>query len=279
MNLLLGIRSARIFGGNTSYSLAGEFLLSGLSDYVKAMAYIEITACFHSGEVGQASFQKRYDAFHSCYLRSLPRATFLRKKSRFNLAYETKVADATFLEKYGFLSVEVFSAVVNEVADRLHLMDSRVRDSDDFDLLRFHADIARKVATVPQSLEDLRTLEARLDAEKQQRIGKMGPWERLEIDWDDYHPTARKLLDDPFFWSSINDYSPHGNDMGSDVLAEYRKWNKSHPDQPSHRMATALLRAWDIAQFDLNITNPSEVSLLLDQDCTSLVLRQSSIDG
>jgi hypothetical protein len=38
----------------------------------------------------------------------------------------------------------------------------------------------------------------------------MSPWERLAIDWQDVHPTARSVLDDPFLWESSNDFSPNG---------------------------------------------------------------------
>lgn len=54
MNFLVGVRSARVFGGNTTYSLVGDYLQAGLDEYGEAIAAIEITACFRGGAVGQA---------------------------------------------------------------------------------------------------------------------------------------------------------------------------------------------------------------------------------
>jgi uncharacterized protein YfeS len=52
----------------------------------------------------------------------------------------------------------------------------------------------------------------------------MSEWEKLGIEWRDYHPDARKILDDVFFWDCADDFAPHGNDTGADILHAYQKW-------------------------------------------------------
>jgi hypothetical protein len=34
------------------------------------------------------------------------------------------------------------------------------------------------------------------------------------------------VLDDPFFWQEADDFAPHGNDTGADLLADYRPWRR-----------------------------------------------------
>jgi uncharacterized protein YfeS len=78
-------------------------------------------------------------------------------------------------------------------------------------------------AELPTTLEGIEAAEAACHAAAKARIEAMDPWARLDIDWRAFHPDARKLLPEPFFWSGSDDFAPHGNDEGSDVFAEMRK--------------------------------------------------------
>ena len=277
--MILGVstKSANSVGGNTTFTLAGRFLESGLTDYGTAAREVEITACFRGGDVPNSSLQASFDKFHSVHLPSLPTVKFLRKKARLTLEYETGVADATFLRRYGFLSVDVFSRTVQEVVEKLHLVDSLLKKSDDFDLKQFHQDIARQVASVPQSDDELRTINSKLETEWKQRLAQMDPWERLGIDWDDWHPAARELLNDPFFWYQAEDYSPHGNDTGADLLADFKKWNGRYPQAPAHEMVRTLLRRWDIAPIDVGVVDEDAVKALLQTDPVALAVTDEAM--
>jgi len=92
----------------------------------------------------------------------------------------------------------------------------------------------------------------------------MDPWERLEVDWGRFHPRARELLNDPFFWEGANDFAPHGNDTGFDVLADYRKWTRRHPGRPAHELAEAVVHAWEIRAIDWNETAEEKVKAVID---------------
>ena len=268
-------------GGNVTYSLAGDYLQYGLSDdYGPAVRRIEATAYFRGWRVRDPSLQRRYDEFHAVQLPALPRVRFLAKKARMTLEYETKVVDATFLERYGVhsLSAGVFSRVVGELGEQLHLIDPKLgRARGDFDLERFHRDVAALTAAVPTTDQALRDLHVRLEAAERERYAAMDAWEKLDIDWDDYHPAARQLLDDPFLWSCIDDDAPHGNDTGADLLADFKRWNRTHPDRPAHELASRLLKAWEMPGLDLERSDAESTRAMFEADRIALSVTDQSL--
>src|SRR5687767_14920626 len=81
----------------------------------------------------------------------------------------------------------------------------------------------------------------------------MSPWERLGIDWRDYHPAAQRILDDPFFWEQADDFAPHGNDTGADLLSDYKDWLDSHPKGDPLRFFNDRVERWG---FPKNADDP-----------------------
>ncbi len=266
MIVYVATRSAGSFGANTTFSLVGKYLTSGLALYRSTITQLEVTACFRGGRVRNSSLQRTYDDYHSSFLPTLPIVRFLRKRGRISIQYATALADATFLERYGFLSAEVFGMALREVGQTLHLIDTRVKKSDDFDLPTFHASIAALVAEATSCDDGLRVLKLRLDREAKERLAAMDPWERLDLDWDEFHTDARTILDDPFFWSSTDGYSPHGNDTGADLFADFKKWNRRNGDAPAYKLAASLLEAWDIARIEYNAVDEITLDALLAND-------------
>jgi uncharacterized protein YfeS len=80
---------------------------------------------------------------------------------------------------------------------------------------------------LPVTLEGIEAALSAGHAATQARIEAMDPWARLEIDWKAFHPNARKLLPEPFYWDGGDDFAPHGNDEGSDVFAEMQKYPRN----------------------------------------------------
>ncbi len=267
MIVYLSIRSAGSVGGNTTFSLIGQYLESGLGDYGSAIRQLEVTACFRGGKVRNPTLQRSFDEFHSKFLPQLPLVKFLRKRNRIGIQYETTLADASFLEKYGFLTVELFNVALKEVTEKLNLIRARLKPSDDFQVARFFEDIDRLVSQSPTRDEELKALREKVEQQWKSRRAAMDPWERLDIDWDEYHPAARPLLNDPFFWSEIDDFSPHGNDTGADLLGDFKKWNRRHSNDPAYLLATELLLSWNITSIDYQrASNEAEVESLLAND-------------
>jgi uncharacterized protein YfeS len=87
-------------------------------------------------------------------------------------------------------------------------------------------------------------LKTELDRKRTAIRAAMSPWERLGIDWRDYHPNARQILDDPFYWGQANEFSPHGNDTGADLLSDYRVWLKRNPSGEPLDFYQSLITRW-----------------------------------
>ena len=275
MTIDVATRSAISFGANPTFSLVGQYLQDGLGDHGPAIVGIEAVACFRGGRVYLPSLHEPY---HATFLPSLPNVRFLRKKAQVELTYETAVADATFLDRYGFLSADVFGQALRELAGQLHLIDAKLKRSDAFDLAGFHRSVAALVSAAPTDDEGLRETKERLDMDRATRLFAMDPWDKLGIDWDDYHPAARRLLDDPFYWDVADDFAPNGNDTGADLLADFRRWNKRHPHRPPHEMARYLLRQqWEIDPIDLDAVDEATVRDLRRTDAIALSVTDEAL--
>lgn len=92
-----------------------------------------------------------------------------------------------------------------------------------FDWAAFVAWFASLKAELPTTPDGIEAALAAGHAAAKARFEDTDPWARLEIDWKAFHPDARKLLPEPFYWSDSDDFAPHGNDEGFDVLAEMRR--------------------------------------------------------
>lgn len=91
-------------------------------------------------------------------------------------------------------------------------------------------------------------------------------WKRLGVDWKQFHPKARAILDDPFYWDPADDFSPHGNDTGADLLEGYGTWWKRNPDDDPVRFLAVLGQDWGMsldmsAPYDAEIANQAAVAL------------------
>ena len=105
-------------------------------------------------------------------------------------------------------------------------LQKRVRKSDGFDV---HAclDWLRSMRQIefPSDVA-LRTALQKARSVYEARQAVKDPWDQLDLDWDAFHPDARFLLDDPGDWSNTDDFSPHGNDTGADIFAEWADYDR-----------------------------------------------------
>lgn len=65
-----------------------------------------------------------------------------------------------------------------------------------------------------------------------------------------YHRKGRAILDDPFYWSCDNEFAPHGNDTGADLLHAYREWNRQHRQVDSMVFFDLLMTEWEMTEAD-----------------------------
>lgn len=94
--------------------------------------------------------------------------------------------------------------------------------NDDFDKQSFRNWLRTKELALPTSEDELRHLSS-----LQVRFPP-SHWSD-DIDWDEYHASAKELLPDPLFWDCVDECAPHGSDEGSNALEDLRGWKKERP--------------------------------------------------
>src|SRR5688572_15596665 len=92
-----------------------------------------------------------------------------------------------------------------------------------------------------------------------------------ELSREHGHPTARKLLKDPFFWDIADDGAPLGNDTGSDTLATYREWRKENPGKAVELPLLAILKEWDERTSGEAAGNVEKLRKVLEEDGLEIV--------
>jgi hypothetical protein len=70
----------------------------------------------------------------------------------------------------------------------------------------------------------------------------LDPRARLDIDWSEVPHAARTLLDRPEDWSESDDFAPHGNDTGADIIADWPEYG--------HRSPAEIFAEWGFAVPD-----------------------------
>jgi uncharacterized protein YfeS len=243
------------YGASAIYSFVGDLLTASLGDYGSAVESIHVTGCLPS-PTGHAS------ADFAKYLKTLPKVTFRRNLKRIEIAFRSTHFDFTDNRK---ATAEKSNLACEEVAAALPLIKKRIKPDDDFDVDRFLADATRLLATKIESLEGWKRVEEQAEAKRLAIRATKDPWDLLEIDWAQYHPKAREVLDDPFFWKNADDLAPNGNDTGADVLADYRRWDKRHRTKPPFDFLSQLLTRWDIEPIDWTITDEATVLRLNEE--------------
>lgn len=90
-------------------------------------------------------------------------------------------------------------------------------------------------------------------------------WDDLVLDWSEYHPRAREILNDLFFWDCLDDLAPHGNDDGADLLERFKRWRKKSPSGESKTFFDRLMREW-------GVSNGREIVTDDIYDCSAIAL-------
>jgi uncharacterized protein YfeS len=102
-------------------------------------------------------------------------------------------------------------------------------------------------------------------------------------EWDlspeNAHPAARAVMAQSFFWDCVDEDSPLGNDTGADVLAFFREWRSENPGTSPIDFLTELLRGWEVADTDWDVTDPERVVELQRADRFGFEHRDDAIIG
>jgi uncharacterized protein YfeS len=255
MKLEVEIQSYNSRGGEEITTLAAEYLSRFLADLPPVELQIALTACFRSRGRPKRTLQSMWRDFHDS-LSGLPTVRYSPKRSRLDIRFASRVPAEQALDQPEPPLV-VFQALVLEMAVVL------LSTLSEHKAMRKAVPLRALETALSRAQEELPTTQRELEAFATIQQGHaiaeaalLCPWDKLGIDWTQFHPTARQLLDDPFFWDSVDEYAPHGNDTGADLLDAFRQWRRSHAGVPAARFLPLMFKRWNYS---------SGVALLLDK--------------
>lgn len=259
----LALKAYDSYGGHSTLSLIPEFFLLDAPDFGAAISELSLTFCLTTTSPPKKTLEQSY-AQHQSYLSSLPKIVFRRQKGQMTITVASDLMDSKDWVPSRLVSLPLFTRGIDEALSALALMKNKLKATDSFDLSGFlaHCESAKK--RIPTSEEKLQLLVEQLKAARKAKFDAMSPWEKLRIDWEEFHPNARSILDDPFFWDTSNDFSPNGNDTGADLLEEYRDWLKRHKDGKPIEFLERLTKRWgysETSQMDDETRNEAHIAL------------------
>ena len=79
------------------------------------------------------------------------------------------------------------------------------------------------------------------------------------------HPNAKRLMNEEFYWSPIEETAPFGSDDGADTYAGFADWRQSHKTDHPKEFLMEQIEYWGYPTFDLNETNIEKLKPYLTQ--------------
>jgi hypothetical protein len=230
------------YGGH-SISTIADFLEQASKTSECGIAIFEATVCFRTVGRPKPTLEGRYSDFHA-EMDRLPQFRWERAKGRFSIRYESRLGTADDLLGSGSSSRAVLQSALSELTSLLRAHEASLRRKAGLPLDSFLALALSLEAMIPATDEELEVLRRELADRRRVERAALPWWEQLGIDWSDYHPRARAILDAAFFWSEGDDYAPHGNDTGADLFSAFRKWRPAHRSSPAMQFLGDLLTEW-----------------------------------
>lgn len=267
-------RTYNSYGGHATLNLLPELLLRAAEPFGPAIK--ELTLTFHFPTCGPARPTLEESMVkHDAYRRSLPKIVFTRAKGRVAIDVSSNLLDGSTWWQTREPPFELLAKAAGEACQALTLLRQRLKASDAFDLEGFLSHCCGYDEALPRSPEQFEVLSDRVRHKRLLRNAAMSPWERLGIDWDEYHRLAREMLDDPFYWEQADDYAPHGNDTGADLLSDFKKWNKSNPSGDPLGFYERLVVRWGFSSASAK----DEHAVVLDQAIVGLAFAEIKLRG
>jgi uncharacterized protein YfeS len=266
-------------GGIAVHSFIGDLLTLRLGNYGSGLKEIDITVCFrHAKRNPKPTLEDLFDDFHK-YVKTLPRTTFYRRAKRIEINFLSDNFTAEYEESGRKPTLKDYQTAAKEIAALLPLIQKKLKPKDKFDIQSFIADAEAILSSKVKSLDEWKKIGRQADKLIQAENAAKDPWELLEIDWDKFHRNARKILDDPFFWDCADDFAPHGNDTGADVLEAFRRWHRKNPRTLPIKFLDDLMKRWDIEPVEWLETGRTTVLKLNKQDPISMQVSNQAAVG
>jgi uncharacterized protein YfeS len=275
MNITISVHTYNTYGGNPSISLVGQLFELESQNFGEAIKDLEIHVYFKGG-VPKRSLESLYKKYHD-FIEELPNTKFYRKKKKFEISYLSELGDSQIVSGFGPPKCDLFVNSAKEIAEAIKIMKTKIKKTDHFNYEEFNIFINRKINILPANDVEFLELREGLDLERKRKLASMDEWEKLGIDWSDFCPAARVILNSTFFWECANDFSPNGNDTGADVLSFYQNWRKKNRTKPAITFFNKLMKDWGV---DLSFIEKDDFSReAYEQSIIGLAFAQLKVDG
>ncbi len=84
--------------------------------------------------------------------------------------------------------------------------------------------------------------------------------------FDKVHPNAKRLMNEEFYWSPIEETAPFGSDDGADAYAGFKDWRDSHANDDPKDYLLLQIQEWDYPLFDFTETNIDNLTSYLTEN-------------
>jgi hypothetical protein len=263
------------FGGVPPFSYMGYFLAKDAPDFGQAVALLKLEPYFSSRRTDiPEPFSSHSGEYHDLLMK-LPTTKFERDKKRLNIRYwsrccsyedfETKKIDPADGKEYRIepwvaqppkalviapprYDVDLFVAFYEELRSSVlpQFLVKCIKKTDDFDVVRYLSWIESRENLLPRTPEALKHLSEQMFDFDNETKKDVDEWDALDIDWGEYHDEAKSILNDPFFWDCVNEFSPHGNDTGADVFELFREWHAKGAPGESRDFFDQTMNRWGL---------------------------------
>jgi uncharacterized protein YfeS len=78
------------------------------------------------------------------------------------------------------------------------------------------------------------------------------------------HANARKLMNEDFFWSSIEETGPFGSDDGWDAAYTFRQWRGFNKSASPVTFLRELINSWEYPYFDWNEMDTQKIKAVIN---------------
>lgn len=82
---------------------------------------------------------------------------------------------------------------------------------------------------------------------------------------DNAHQNAKRLMNEEFYWSPIEETAPFGSDDGADTYAGFADWRQTNKAGKPKEFLNEQIDYWGYPKFDLNETNLEKLKPYLKQ--------------
>lgn len=256
MSLAIAIESFMFnsSGAIGPFSNLGHLLMKDIPEFGNGIEMLQINSYFKQTvdpTPGAELIQDYFEAF-SAKLDDLPRYRFKRKERIFEVSFKSEISGDEIIDLYRKQmpdwrkprNVELFIYFFHEVLEIIEGIKKRVKKSDNFDVEGLLRWIQSKEFELPKDGNQFHSYMTYVFSQMvtKTQIG----WEDLAINWEVFHPNAKNILNEPFYWDCTDEYSPHGNDEGAEVLEAFQKWRKKNKTGTSSVFFKKLLAGWGL---------------------------------